>query len=233
MDIDFERYKESTPIPIPKPRTKKEAFVAYINKKAPARIVRRILKCTIAFFVSTLFSTIHPVAAALGQAPFIVSSGCLLSHPGRTVGSQIDATITSALGAGLGVVYGLAGVAAAATYNSKHPDSHAGTTINCMFLVVGIFAAQTLRQKFPKLFFFSLQFMIIILFTMVYSVGLTEIPLTLSGEFGLPFIIGSFISLLANLLLWPETAMDGLGKSIKGKTIRHSLLTIRVTKAVH
>lgn len=209
---EYEKYSAPTPTETIRPRTKKEAFLAYIQKKASARIIRRILKCTIAFFISTLFSTVHPIARALGQAPFIVSSGCLLSHPGRTVGSQLDATITSTLGAVSAIVYGLAGVAAATSYNAKHPDSHAGAIINCMFLVVGVFAAQTLRQKFPKLFFFSLQFMIVILFTMVYSVGLTEIPLTLSTQFGLPFLIGSFVSLFINLVLWPETAMDGLGK---------------------
>lgn len=213
----------SAPTETIKPRTKKEALLAYLQRKAPARIIRRILKCTIAFFISTLFCTIRPVGTALGQAPFIVSAGCLLSHPGRTVGAQIDATITSALGAASAIVYGLAGVSASVAYNNSHPNSHAGAAINCIFLVVGVFVAQTLRQKFPKLFFFSLQFMITILFTMVNSVGLTKNHLNLSSQFGLPFVIGSIVSLLVNLVFWPETAMDGLGRlQVNGKKIRHA-----------
>lgn len=191
--------------------TKTERIIGRIQKRAPGRIIRRILKCTIAYFISTLFSTIDPLAKALGQAPFIVCSGCLLSHPGRTVGAQLDATITSALGAGLAIVYGLAGIAAATSYNAQHPNSYAGNGINCLFLVVGVFAAQLIRQKFSKLHFFSLQFMVVLLFSMTAGVGYKSVPLRLSSEFGLPFLIGAFVSLFVNVIFWPETAVDGLG----------------------
>lgn len=191
--------------------TRTEKLIGFIQRRAPGRIIRRILKCTIAYFISTLFSTIDPLAKALGQAPYIVCSGCLLSHPGRTVGAQLDATLTSALGAGLAIVYGLAGIAAATSYNAQHPYSYAGNGINCLFLVVGIFAAQLVRQKFPKLHFFSLQFMVVLLFSMTAGVGYKTVPLRLSSEFGLPFLIGAFVSLFVNVIFWPETAVDGLG----------------------
>jgi hypothetical protein len=191
--------------------TRTEKLIGFIQRKAPGRIIRRILKCTIAYFISTLFSTIDPLAKALGQAPYIVCSGCLLSHPGRTVGAQLDATLTSVLGAGLAIVYGLAGIAAATTYNAQHPNSYAGNGINCLFLVVGVFAAQLVRQKFPKLHFFSLQFMVVLLFSMTAGVGYKIVPLRLSSEFGLPFLIGAVVSLFVNVIFWPETAVEGLG----------------------
>ncbi|EPB88022.1 hypothetical protein HMPREF1544_05200 [Mucor circinelloides 1006PhL] len=194
--------------------TRTERIIGHIQKRAPGRIIRRILKCTIAYFISTLFSTIDPLAKAIGQAPYIVCSGCLLSHPGRTVGAQLDATITSTLGAGLAIVYGLAGIAAATAYNAQHPDSYAGNGINCLFLVVGVFAAQLIRQKFSKLHFFSLQFMVVLLFSMTAGVGFKSVPLRLSGEFGLPFLIGAFVSLFVNVIFWPETAVDGLGRTL-------------------
>lgn len=202
---------DDTTCPETPSETRTERIIRHIQKRAPGRIIRRILKCTIAYFISTLFSTIDPLAKALGQAPYIVCSGCLLSHPGRTVGAQLDATITSALGAGLAVVYGLAGIAAATSYNAQHPGSYAGNGINCMFLVVGIFAAQLVRQKFSKLHFFSLQFMVVLLFSMTAGVGYTSVPLRLSSEFGVPFLIGAFVSLFVNVIFWPETAVDGLG----------------------
>ncbi|KAL9557711.1 hypothetical protein MBANPS3_001258 [Mucor bainieri] len=194
--------------------TRTERIIGHIQKRASGLTIRRILKCTIAYFISTLFSTIDPLANAIGQAPYIVCSGCLLSHPGRTVGAQLDATITSALGAGLAIVYGLAGIAAATSYNAQHPDSYAGNGINCLFLVVGVFAAQLIRQKFSKLHFFSLQFMVVLLFSMTSGVGFKSVPLRLSSEFGLPFLIGAFVSLFVNVLFWPETAVDGLGRTL-------------------
>ncbi|GAA5801193.1 hypothetical protein HPULCUR_006636 [Helicostylum pulchrum] len=191
-----------------------ETFLDRFHKKLPSLVIRRILKCSIAFFISTLFSTIHPLANALGQSPFLVCSGCLFSHPGRTMGAQFDATLTSALGAAVAITYGLAGVAAATAYNVKHPDSNAGVGINCLFLLVGIFAAQMLRQMFPKLHFFSLQFMVVQLFTLTLGVGYTETPLGLSTRFGLSLLIGNFVSLFVNLVFWPETAVDGLGRTL-------------------
>lgn len=124
--------------------TAPKTFIDRLHKKLPILVIRRILKCSIAFFISTLFSTIHPLARALGQSPFLVCSGCLFSHPGRTMGAQFDATLTSALGAAIAIIYGLAGVAAASTYNAKYPDSDAGVGINCLFLLVGIFAFKRL-----------------------------------------------------------------------------------------
>lgn len=204
---------------MPAAKTRSERILEAINKRAPPRIIRRILKCSFAYFISTLFSAIYPVAIQLGTVPFITSTGCLLCHPGRTMGAQFDATLTAALGAALAIIYGLAGVAAASTYNANYPDSYAGAAINCVFLVVGVFLAQLLRQIFPKLSIFSLQFMVVQLFTLTTSVNMKEIPMDLSSEFGFCLIIGNFISLIVNLFIWPETAVDGLGKHMENKKL--------------
>lgn len=196
------------------PKTRTEIIIDRIQKRAPRRIIRRILKCSMAYFISTLFSTIHPLANALGQSPYLVCSGCLFSHPGRTMGAQFDATLTSALGAAVAIVYGLAGVSAATTYNAHYPDSNGGAGINCLFLLIGIFGAQVTRQQFPKLHFFSLQFMVVQLFTLTLGVDYKEIPLKLSSQYGLTLLIGNFVSLFVNLLFWPETAVDGLGRAL-------------------
>jgi hypothetical protein len=197
----------------PPTKTRTERVLDKIHKRAPPRVIRRILKCSIAYFISTLFSTIYPVAKVLGQAPYIACTGVLLCHPGRTMGAQFDSTLTAALGAAFAIVYGLAGASAATAYNSSHPDSHAGAGINCMFLVLGVFGAQLLRQKFPKLNVFSVQFMIVQLFTLTIGVGYKEVPLHLSSDFGLCLLIGNFVSLIINLLFWPETAVDSFGNN--------------------
>lgn len=202
----------STPVTEKPVKTRTERILDSVHKRAPPRVIRRILKCSIAFFISTLFSTIYPVAIALGTAPYITCTGCLFCHPGRTMGAQIDATFTAALGAAFAIVYGLAGVSAATAYNASHPDSYAGAGINCMFLVIGVFGAQLIRQKFTKLAFFGLQFIIVQLFTLTVGVGYKEIPFSLSSDLGLGLIIGNFVSLFVNLILWPETAVDSLGK---------------------
>lgn len=212
------------------PKTRTEIIIDHIQKRAPRRVIRRILKCSIAYFISTLFSTIHPLANALGQSPFLVCAGCLFSHPGRTMGAQFDATLTSSLGAAVAIAYGLAGVSAATTYNVNHPDSLAGAGINCLFLLIGIFGAQILRQRFPKLHLFSVQFMLVQLFTLTVGVDYKEIPLGLSSQYGLTFLIGNFVSLFVNLIFWPETAVDGLGRALSQNLFDTKQMLDTITK---
>ena len=200
----------------PSPPTKKERVLHYLHVKFPSRIVRRVLKCTIAYFLTALFSLIAPLGQAIGPAPFLCTTGMLFSHPGRSMGAQFDATVTAVLGVVAAILFAFAGLASAVAYNVAHPDTYitqpTGRVINCVFLFVGIFAAQMLRQVFPKFHFFSLQFMIIQIFSMSRGINYTAMPYDLPLNYGIPLIIGHGISLVVNLFCWPETAVDGLGK---------------------
>lgn len=191
----------------------------YLKDKFPSRIVRRVLKCTIAYFLSTLFSLIRPLSTSIGAAPFLATTGMLFSHPGRTMGSQFDATITAVMGVIAAVLYAFAGMASSVAYNNNHLDTYISTPngriINAVFLFVGIFAAQNLRQVYPKFHFFSLQFMIIQIFSMTRAIDYVSVPFKLPLNYGVPLIIGHGISLVVNLVCWPETAMDGLGRALK------------------
>ncbi|KAG0167567.1 hypothetical protein DFQ30_005904 [Apophysomyces sp. BC1015] len=174
----------------------KESVLNYLHKKFPSRIVRRVLKCTIAYFITTLFSLIPSLTAAIGPAAFLVTTGMLFNHPGRTMGSMWDSTLTSVLGVVLAVLYVFAALAAASGYNVRHLDTFEsdprGNALNASFLFVGIFGAQMLRQVYPKFYFFSLKFM-----------------------------MGAGISFVVNLVIWPETAVDGLGRALK-ETVNNS-----------
>jgi uncharacterized membrane protein YgaE (UPF0421/DUF939 family) len=203
----------------PLPPSRKEQLLNYLHVKFPSRIVRRVLKCTIAYFLSTLFSLILPLGYALGPAPFLATTGMLFSHPGRSMGAQFDATVTAVLGVVAAVLWAFAGMAVSVAYNVRHLETYltdpTGRTANAIFLFVGIFGAQMLRQVFPKFHFFSLQFMIIQIFTMTRAIDFTTMPFDLPLNFGVPLIIGAGISLLVNLVFWPETAVDGLGRALK------------------
>ncbi|KAI9317563.1 hypothetical protein BX666DRAFT_1938456 [Dichotomocladium elegans] len=200
------------------PRSKKERFILFLHKKFPSRIVRRILKCTIAYFLSTLFSLIHPVAQALGPGVFLTTGGVLFNHPGRTMGAQFDATITSALGICMAMGFTYWALACSVAYNNHYPELiGAGTAINATFLFVGIFAAQMIRQLYPRFFFFSLQGMMVMIFSLAAAPGLhqTSIPIGLPLRYGIPLLTGAALSQIVNLFVWPETAVEGLGRALK------------------
>ncbi|KAL7315805.1 hypothetical protein PS15m_004979 [Mucor circinelloides] len=205
--------------PPPPPPSRKERLIKYLHIKFPSRIVRRVLKCTIAYFLSTLFSLIRPLTLALGPAPFLATTGMLFSHPGRSMGAQFDATVTAVMGVVAAILWAFAGMAASVAYNRDHPETFitepVGRCVNAMFLFVGVFCAQILRQVFPKFHFFSLQFMIIQIFSMTRAIDYTSVPFDLPLHYGIPLLIGCGISLVVNLVFWPETAVDGLGRALK------------------
>ncbi|ORE10224.1 hypothetical protein BCV72DRAFT_200109 [Rhizopus microsporus var. microsporus] len=135
------------------------------------------------------------------------------------MGAQFDATITAVLGVVVAVLYALAGMAASVAYNVAHKDTYQsqpiGRVINVVFLFVGIFGAQMLRQAYPKFHFFSLQFMIIQIFAMSRSIDYLYVPFDLPLNYGIPLLMGHAIALFVNLVFWPETAVDGLGRALK------------------
>ncbi|GAA5794766.1 hypothetical protein HPULCUR_000112 [Helicostylum pulchrum] len=210
--------EEAEDLPVPPP-SRKERVLAYLHLKFPSRIVRRVIKCTVAYFLTALLSLIRPVSQAIGPGVIMSTTGMLFSHPGRSMGAQFDATVTSVLGVVCAVLYAFAGLAASVAYNVANPETYisepTGRVINGLFLFVGVFGAQMLRQVFPKFHFFSMQFMIIQIFAMTRGINNLTIPYQLPLNYGVPLLIGHGISLFVNLVFWPETAVDGLGRALK------------------
>ncbi|KAI8391655.1 Fusaric acid resistance protein-like-domain-containing protein [Radiomyces spectabilis] len=211
--------------------SRKERVIAYLYRRFSSRIVRRVLKCTLAYFIATLFSLIHPLARAMGQAPYLACTGTLFSHPGRTIGAQIDATVTSSIGTCLGIIYGLGILAATVAYNTHHPDSiSVGGAITALLFLLGVFVAQLIRQAYTKLYFFTSQFMVVLLFSLTHGLGYTSVPMTLTFEWGIPLVVGAFISLIVNVLIWPESAVDGLGRALASTMMGSRELLDIITK---
>ncbi|KAI8876515.1 hypothetical protein K501DRAFT_231909 [Backusella circina FSU 941] len=211
--------EEEEEIQPPPPPTKKERVLAYLHVKFPSRIVQRVLKCTIAYFISTLFCLIPALSqGALGPSPSLVTTGVLFSHPARSTGAQFDTTVTSVMGVLVAVAYAIAALAAGVTWNNHHLDTYINSpiprVINMVFLFMGVMLTQMLRQIFPKFHFFSLQFMIIQIFTMTHAFDYTSIPYQLPLGYAIPLMIGHGIALAINLLFWPESAVDGLGRAL-------------------
>ncbi|KAI8096222.1 uncharacterized protein BX664DRAFT_323411 [Halteromyces radiatus] len=221
----MKRQEDSPTLTIPASPSYQQRLLDYLHKKFPSRIVRRVLKCTLAYFLTTLFSLIHPLTIAIGTAAFLTTSGSVFNHPGRSMGAQIDATVTSVLGIILAVLWAFAALGAGSSYNQTHLETHyedpVGKVIPGLFLFIGVFLAQMLRQVLPKFYFFSLQFMIVQIFSMTRGVFETSMNWQLPLTFGLPLLIGATISLVVNLVVWPETAVDGLGRALQ-ETIKAS-----------
>jgi hypothetical protein len=140
----------------------------------------------------------------------------LYSHPGRTLGAQLDTTLTGAAGILFAMIYPVINIGVATAYRNASFGSIIGCRIiHSLFLFNGIFFAQYLRHVYPKLHYFSLQFMIIQIFVITRDLNYHTIPFELPLDYGLSLLIGHTISLTVNILIWPETAVDGFGQLLK------------------
>jgi hypothetical protein len=197
--------------------SRKAKIMTFLHQKFPRRILHRMIKASLAYLTTIILCYIQPIQDAIGPSMYLAVTGCLFTHPGRTMGAQIDATITSVIGVVLAVCWAMAGMAASVSYNRQYIDDLAnhqvGVAINATFLVIGVMFAQILRMRFPKFQFFSLQFMIVQIFCNTKFINLTEMDYKGILQFGIPLILGAGVSLFWNLILWRETAVDGLGKS--------------------
>ncbi|ORY91108.1 hypothetical protein BCR43DRAFT_538228 [Syncephalastrum racemosum] len=148
------------------------------------------------------------------------------------MGAQFDATFMAVTGVVMSVLWALAGLAASVHYNTHHHyELHPlGVIANALFLFFGILFAQLIRQVWPKFFFFGLHFMVIQIFSMTLGVNQTTMPLGLPVTYGVPLLIGCGISLLVNLVLWPESAVDSLGRAILETTDSSKKLLDMITK---
>jgi hypothetical protein len=122
------------------------------------------------------------------------------------------------MGVLVAVVYAIAALAAGVAWNDNNLDIYIDNpvprVISMVFMFVGVMLAQMLRQIFPKFHFFSLQFMIIQIFTMTHAFTYTSVPYQLPLDYAIPLMIGHGISLVINFLFWPESAVDGLGRAL-------------------
>lgn len=197
--------------------SRKAKILKFLHEKFPRRIVHRMIKVSLAYATCVILCFINRIVATIGPAVFLCITGCLFTHPGRTMGAQIDATITSVAGVALAICWAIAGMAASVSFNRTYADDlgnhQVGVGINAAFLVVGIMFAQLLRMRFPKFNFFSLQFMIVQIFCNTKLINLTAMDYEGVLQFGIPLILGAGVSLFYNLALWRETAVDGLGKT--------------------
>ncbi|GJJ71968.1 hypothetical protein EMPS_04325 [Entomortierella parvispora] len=199
------------PPPPPPPSLCKE-FTGHFSK----RVIKRHLKFMLALYLSSALTLIRPVAIYLGPTPFLANITVVFMHPARTVGSQLEVTVFSVVGALLATASILLCQLATASYNQKHglDGSSAVWAIEAAWFFIGIWIMTTLKARYAKLSCTFLIFTIAHIFahSKMHKVMYFNIHayLTLIG----PMMAGVGICLLVSIFCWPETASEGLGRAL-------------------
>ncbi|KAF9434043.1 hypothetical protein BGZ76_008657 [Entomortierella beljakovae] len=169
-------------------------------------------------YVATLLALIHPIARHLEPTPYLVFISVVFMHPSRTVGAQLEVTIFSLIGAIIAAIWVAPCQAVIAAYNRDHYEG--GTSpawaICASWFFIGIWWMTTLKTIYAKLTFTALLFSIILAFTLTENATSTSFIFQLHYFWKItgPLLIGVGISQAVNILFWPETANQSLGRAL-------------------
>ncbi|KAG0057121.1 hypothetical protein BGZ83_001555 [Gryganskiella cystojenkinii] len=178
-------------------------------------VIKRHLKFMIALSFSSLLTLIRPVGIYLGPTPFLANITVVFMHPARTVGSQLEVTVFSIVGALVATAWILLCELSVAAYNKNHQgELLSAWVIEAIWFFFGIWLMTTLKARYAKLSCTFLIFTIANIFIHGKMLRLTRFNMygyvTVIG----PMMAGVGICLLVSILFWPETASEGLGRAL-------------------
>ncbi|KAI7823255.1 hypothetical protein BC939DRAFT_168019 [Gamsiella multidivaricata] len=196
------------PPPPPPPSVWKQ-FTSHFSH----RVVKRHIKFIVALYISSAMALVPSISRALGTSPYMANVAVVFMHPSRTVGSQLEVTIFSVIGGVLAAVWILPCQVATAAFNQKYlPDgNNSAWAIDAAWFFVGVWIMTSYKARYAKL---NCSF---IIYTIAGIFALTRNHTSMHFDFhdfwGLmgPMMLGVGICLVVSILLWPETASEGLG----------------------
>lgn len=177
------------------------------------RVIKRHIKFIVALYISSALALVVPIANVLGNSPYLANVTVIFMHPARTVGSQLEVTFFSAVGAILAGIWIVPCQLAVAAFNQKYrPEgSNAAWAIDAAWFFLGVWIMTTYKTKYAKL---NCSF---IIYTIAGIFALTRNHTSMHFDFhdfwdlmG-PMMLGIAICLIVSIVFWPETASEGLG----------------------
>ncbi|KAG0260563.1 hypothetical protein DFQ27_003461 [Actinomortierella ambigua] len=212
----IESINSSNSVPLTPPPPPPPPFYRRFLNHFSHRVIKRHLKFAAAFYLTSLLALIPHVATALGPTPYLANVTVVFMHPARTVGSMLEATFFSVIGAILAALWIIPCEIAVAKYNRSYmtPDGDsAAWAIEAAWFFLGVWAMTTAKSRYAKLNCASIMFTIAGIFAFTKNTkAITFNPNFFLSLIG-PMTIGVFVSLAVCIVFWPETASQGLGRA--------------------
>ncbi|KAF9399398.1 hypothetical protein BGX21_006311 [Mortierella sp. AD011] len=212
----IESFSSSNSVPLAPPPPPPPSAWKRFTSRFTQRVIKRHIKFGIALYVACLMILIRPIVNHLGTAPHLAAVGVIFMHPSRTVGAQLEITAFSIIGAVLAAAWVLPCEAAVAAFNDAYlsEGNKAAWAIDASWFFIGIWIMTAFKVKYAKLGTTFLVFAIILSFTLTKNNTSTEFRFYDFWNLAGPLMLGIGISQIANILFWPETASESLGRAL-------------------
>ncbi|GJJ77572.1 hypothetical protein EMPS_09931 [Entomortierella parvispora] len=180
------------------------------------RVIKRHIKFLVALYIASVMALVPQIGTLLGPSPYLANVAVVFMHPARTVGSQLEVTIFSVLGGLLAAVWIIPCQVAVAAFNRRYlaGGNNSAWAINAAWFFLGVWIMTTFKARYAKL---NCTF---IIYTIGGIFALTTSHTILQFEFNDfwylmgPLMLGVAICLVVSVLVWPETASEGLGRAL-------------------
>ncbi|KAF8986982.1 hypothetical protein BGZ52_006879 [Haplosporangium bisporale] len=197
--------------PPPPPPSAWKKFANHFSK----RVIKRHIKFLIALYASSVLALVPQVANVLGPIPYLANVAVVFMHPSRTVGSQLEVTFFSLVGAILAAVWIIPCQLAVAAFNQRYlmEGNNSAWAIDAAWFFIGVWIMTTYKARYAKLNCAFVIYTIIGIFALTRGHQSMEFNihdfLNLMG----PMMVGVAICLIVSIVFWPETASEGLGRA--------------------
>ena len=158
------------------------------------------MRAVTGYMVAYILCLVPAIRTWLGQYHFIMIIATIVNHAGRSIGSQIEGTVTTIIGAGIGIGAGLLALWIS-TVSGPARDSYGAFLAVCLLITLPTLAWA--RARFARAF----QLCIcagFALFFMICERAAPGQPYRKAWEFGIPWVLGVAIAQITNVLLFPN-----------------------------
>jgi hypothetical protein len=171
-----------------------------IHRIARTRAGIQLTRSFLAFFIAYILCLVSVTGDWLGKHREIMVLSAIINHPGRTVGAQIDGTISTILGTASGL-----GWSAFALYlsdsSSVAANGYGGVLATFLLLFMGTAAA--LRSYFIRLYQLVISAGISAIYTCLADTSRT-VAWSKLLSYGIPWVIGQAICLIVCCTIFPD-----------------------------
>ncbi|KAK6363667.1 hypothetical protein TWF730_001087 [Orbilia blumenaviensis] len=159
-----------------------------------------LMRAVAGYMVAYILCLVPVIREWLGRYHFIMIVATIVNHAGRSIGSQIEGTVTTIVGAGIGLGAGLLALWIS-TVSGPARDSYGAFLAVCLLIMLPILAWA--RARFARAFQLCICAGFALFFMVCERVGPNP-SYRKVWEFGIPWVLGMGIAQTTNILLFPN-----------------------------
>ncbi|KAF4345349.1 Lactobacillus histidine kinase [Fusarium beomiforme] len=189
-------------------RLRKLAIVIWLDTETND-LWKQIVKCSIACIVSVIAVMTPQAVKVLGPSTFLAPMATVFAHPGQRLGTMIESLLMLLLGTLSGLAWSILGLYLSSfVYDANPSGAHA---ICAIFLAIAAMVHGYIRSASPRMFLFVAFYLIACLISLLG--GYNEVSIELFTHVYYPMMVGVGISVVVNLVMFPELSSSYLGLS--------------------